>query len=148
MITRPDSGEARIEYLLKDRLGSVDAIADSLGRITETRGYDAFGAPRLGDWADSPTRRIESTETTPRGFTAHEHLNAVAVIHMNGRAYDYQLGRFLSVDPFIQFPEDSQTLAQRLATGVCDKPRSLVVKEREGRNRFWTPPSETACRRA
>ena len=29
---------------------------------------------------------------------------------MNGRAYDYNLGRFLSVDPFIQFPENSQSL--------------------------------------
>lgn len=29
---------------------------------------------------------------------------------MNGRAYDYQLGRFLSVDPFIQFPANSQSL--------------------------------------
>jgi hypothetical protein len=29
---------------------------------------------------------------------------------MNGRAYDYQLGRFLSVDPIIQFPTNSQSL--------------------------------------
>ena len=29
---------------------------------------------------------------------------------MNGRAYDYNLGRFLSVDPFIQFPANSQSL--------------------------------------
>ena len=29
---------------------------------------------------------------------------------MNGRTYDYNLGRFLSVDPFIQFPENSQSL--------------------------------------
>ena len=29
---------------------------------------------------------------------------------MNGRVYDYALGRFLSVDPFIQFPLNSQSL--------------------------------------
>jgi hypothetical protein len=29
---------------------------------------------------------------------------------MNGRVYDYQLGRFLSVDPFVQFPLNSQSL--------------------------------------
>ncbi|RUO50528.1 hypothetical protein CWE21_00035 [Pseudidiomarina aquimaris] len=28
---------------------------------------------------------------------------------MNGRGYDYQLGRFLSVDPFIQAPANSQS---------------------------------------
>jgi len=29
---------------------------------------------------------------------------------MNGRVYDYNLGRFLSVDPYIAFPEDSQSI--------------------------------------
>lgn len=29
---------------------------------------------------------------------------------MNGRAYDYNLGRFLSVDPFIQAPSNSQSM--------------------------------------
>jgi len=28
---------------------------------------------------------------------------------MNGRVYDYNLGRFLSVDPFIQFVGNSQS---------------------------------------
>nr|WP_269433713.1 HYD1 signature containing ADP-ribosyltransferase family protein [Rheinheimera sp. EpRS3] len=31
-------------------------------------------------------------------------------MHMNGRAYDYNLGRFLSVDPIIQSPANSQSL--------------------------------------
>ncbi|MFT5453366.1 MAG: RHS repeat-associated protein [Enterobacterales bacterium] len=33
-----------------------------------------------------------------------------ALIHMNGRVYDYNLGRFLSVDPFIQDPGNSQSM--------------------------------------
>jgi len=32
------------------------------------------------------------------------------LIHMNGRMYDFQLGRFLGVDPFIQAPTNSQSL--------------------------------------
>mgnify|MGYP001791919104 CR=1 FL=1 len=48
--------------------------------------------------------------STTRGFTGHEHLTGTDLIHMNGRAYDPTLGRFLSVDPFIQFPEHSQSL--------------------------------------
>jgi RHS repeat-associated protein len=48
--------------------------------------------------------------TTRKGFTEHEHLNTVELIHMNGRVYDYRLGRFLSVDPFIQAPLNSQSL--------------------------------------
>ena len=47
---------------------------------------------------------------TLRGFTGHEHVDDLRLIHMNGRMYDPQLGRFLSVDPVIQFPTDSQSL--------------------------------------
>lgn len=32
------------------------------------------------------------------------------LIHMNGRGYDYNLGRFLSVDPIIQAPGNSQSM--------------------------------------
>ncbi|CAI8164768.1 MAG: Uncharacterised protein [Pseudidiomarina mangrovi] len=45
-----------------------------------------------------------------RGFTDHEHIDEAQLIHMNGRVYDYNLGRFLSVDPFIQEPGNSQSL--------------------------------------
>ena len=47
---------------------------------------------------------------TPRGFTGHEHLDGVQLIHMNGRVYDPMLGRFLSADPVIQFPKSTQGL--------------------------------------
>ncbi len=100
----------KVNYLLTDRLGSVDSIADTTGTLVETRGSDPFGKPRSGTWADLNPAQIQSTAITARGFTEHEHLNAVQLIHMNGRVYDYQLGRFLSVDPFIQFPLNSQSL--------------------------------------
>jgi len=37
-------------------------------------------------------------------------MDDVELIHMNGRVYDYNLGRFLSVDPFIQDPGNSQSM--------------------------------------
>lgn len=102
------SGSRRVDYQLVDRLGSVDAIADANGNLIETRGYDAFGKPRTGTWADAT--RLASTTTTPHGFTGHEHLNQLELIHMNGRVYDYSLGRFTGVDPLVQFPLNSQSL--------------------------------------
>jgi RHS repeat-associated protein len=39
---------------------------------------------------------------TNRGFTGHEHIDEMGLIHMNGRVYDPQIGRFLSADPYIQ----------------------------------------------
>nr|WP_276611278.1 RHS repeat-associated core domain-containing protein [Thioalkalivibrio sp. XN8] len=43
-----------------------------------------------------------------RGFTGHEHLDQVGLIHMGGRVYDPELGWFLSPDPFVQFPASTQ----------------------------------------
>lgn len=100
----------KVEYLLKDRLGSVDAVANAAGAVIETRGYDAFGKPRNGDWTDRAPPKIASTAVTPKGFTQHEHLNQLELIHMNGRVFDYSLGRFTGVDPFVQFPLNSQSL--------------------------------------
>ncbi|CAM3818359.1 Rhs family protein [Vibrio vulnificus] len=36
------------------------------------------------------------------GFTGHEMLDDMGLIHMNGRVYDPTLARFLSTDPYIQ----------------------------------------------
>ncbi len=102
------TGGRVLNYFLTDRLGSVDAVTDGNGNLIETRGYDAFGAPRTGVWGDAA--QLASTAITPKGFTSHEHLNSLKLIHMNGRMYDYQLGRFLGVDPFIQMPTNSQSL--------------------------------------
>jgi RHS repeat-associated protein len=78
--------------------------------LIETRGYDAFGKPRTGTWTDASPPRLGTTTNTPHGFTGHEHLNLLELIHMNGRVYDYNLGRFTGVDPVIQFPLNSQSL--------------------------------------
>ncbi|EKY18908.1 hypothetical protein HMPREF9073_01022, partial [Capnocytophaga sp. oral taxon 326 str. F0382] len=36
-----------------------------------------------------------------RGYTGHEHLQTVGLIHMNGRLYDPALHRFLQPDNFV-----------------------------------------------
>jgi RHS repeat-associated protein len=110
VITSGGGNPRKVEYLLKDRLGSVDAVANASGAVTETRGYDAFGKPRGGTWADLNPAKLASTNVTPKGFTQHEHLNQLELIHMNGRVFDYNVGRFTGVDPFIQFPLNSQSL--------------------------------------
>ncbi|MCG8651041.1 MAG: hypothetical protein MI861_14480, partial [Pirellulales bacterium] len=96
---------SKTRYLHRDHLGSVESITDEAGAISEQLSYDPHGKRRLGDWqAGSPTTPAE----TPRGFTGHEHLDAVGLIHMNGRVYDPTSGRFLSADPFVTYPETTQ----------------------------------------
>ncbi len=116
--TTPFTREERYPHV--DHQGSVDAVtdaagveyADANGRV-DSHGYDAFGGPRARDWKSSGEKLHpygEKYVTSTRGFTGHEHLDVVSIIHMNGRVYDYRLGRFLSVDPFISNPLSSQAI--------------------------------------
>jgi RHS repeat-associated protein len=61
----------------------------------------AFGKRRRATMQDVPTQGDwqQITATSRRGFTGHEELDNVEAIHMNGRVYDPQLGRFMSADP-------------------------------------------------
>ncbi|WP_044555666.1 RHS repeat domain-containing protein [Shewanella piezotolerans] len=84
-------------------------MVDHQGNIISQRYFDPFGrtasasvAGSLGDLVDTNRNR--------RGFTDHEHLNEQQLIHMNGRVYDYSMGRFMSVDPFIQSPTSTQSV--------------------------------------
>jgi RHS repeat-associated protein len=43
-----------------------------------------------------------------RGYTGHEHLQSVGLIHMNGRLYDPKLHRFLQPDNYVQDPSNPQ----------------------------------------
>ncbi len=46
---------------------------------------------------------------TTRGFTGHEQIDAVGLVHMNGRVYEPTLGRFLSADPIVEAIDNLQT---------------------------------------
>ena len=97
----------RAEYLHPDRLGSTDTLTDSAGLLVRRQGFDPFGGPRNDQWRATP---ILGNTVTDRGFTGQEQVDDVHLVHMGGRAYDYRLGRFLSVDPFVVEPRDMQSL--------------------------------------
>ncbi len=89
------------KYVHLDHLGSVTALTkESDGSVLERFSYDAWGSRRnASDWVSAapPTNQL-------RGYTGHEHLSDIGVIHMNGRIYDPALGRMLSPDPVTQSP--------------------------------------------
>ncbi|MES1944210.1 hypothetical protein PC39_08844 [Salinisphaera sp. PC39] len=97
-------------YLHRDHLGSIVAMTNDAGNVVERYAYDAFGKRRGLAWdPDSSDSLLFATiQITDRGFTDHEHLDHVGLIHMNGRVYDPILGRFTSADPVIQFPKSTQ----------------------------------------
>ncbi|MFK8011435.1 MAG: RHS repeat domain-containing protein, partial [Marinicellaceae bacterium] len=124
------TGAKRTHFMQKDRLGSTTQVLDETGDLLHTMSYDAFGKPRKGDWSDQADENgnklfksrlgftdvdafgnvISDIDISKRGFTEHEHLDEMQLIHMNGRMYDYNNGRFLSVDPFIQSPTSTQAM--------------------------------------
>jgi RHS repeat-associated protein len=48
-------------------------------------------------------------DTTNRGYTDHEMVDSVGIIHMNGRIYDPKLGRMMQADPIVQSPRYTQS---------------------------------------
>lgn len=104
------SGVDTVHANLRDRLGSSVALTNGGATLAATRSYDAFGKVRGDFFIERVGGILDLQPATLRGFTGHEHVDDVRLIHMNGRMYDYQLGRFLSVDPVIQFPNNSQSL--------------------------------------
>ncbi|WP_287480853.1 RHS repeat-associated core domain-containing protein [Shewanella sp.] len=110
-----------LQFTLRDRLGSATTMADQNGNIVSQRYFDPFGRTTdLGynhkldiqnkNTLLSQLQDLAVTNKNRRGFTDHEHLNEQQLIHMNGRIYDYNLGRFMSVDPFIQSPTSTQSV--------------------------------------
>jgi RHS repeat-associated protein len=109
--------EPVFHYVHTDRLGSANVVMRGNGTIANSDSFGPFGEPRAANGLPTgvlhPTAGDSDFRYPPamrRGFTDHEHLDRHALIHMNGRMYDYRLGRFLGVDPIVQFPGFSQSL--------------------------------------
>ncbi|PZN81555.1 MAG: hypothetical protein DM484_08290, partial [Candidatus Methylumidiphilus alinenensis] len=97
VVTRGSVKQTR--YFHTDHLGSIDAVTDDNAFVLARYAFDPFG---------NRTALYGSLNTINHGFTGHEQLPDVGLIHMNGRVYDPTLGRFLSADPQIQAPENLQ----------------------------------------
>jgi RHS repeat-associated protein len=94
-------------YFHGDHLGSIVAISDETGAVVERMAFDAWGKRRFVNGTPDVLDSIVGYNTD-RGYTMHEHLDEMGVIHMNGRIYDPLIGRFMSADPFIQHVDDLQ----------------------------------------
>lgn len=88
-------------HIVRDRLGSVRQLIDASGNIVCEKDFDAWGNNRT---LDSCT--FANTVPFDRGFCGHEHLRGY--INMNARLYDPFTGTFISPDPYIQSPDNSQ----------------------------------------
>lgn len=102
-------GTTQLNWIHADRLGSVIAMTaeDGTIRADGKLEYDAWGKRRSaadnGSIDDSIDGKIDN-----RGFTGHEMLDQLDLVHMNGRVYDPLIGRFISGDPFVKDATNGQ----------------------------------------
>jgi RHS repeat-associated protein len=101
-------------FLHRDFQGTILALSNSLGKPVEQRYFDAWGNLRAlrqnGVNATLPSLGgVGGGLLIDRGYTGHEHLWTVGLIHMNGRIYDPMLRRFVSPDNYVQDPYNTQS---------------------------------------
>jgi len=96
-------------YILRDFQGSITHIIKESGSLRSEQSYDAWGRLRnpethvVYSYSNQPTLFLE------RGYTGHEHLPQHGLINMNARLYDPAVARFLSPDPYVQAPDNTQS---------------------------------------
>ena len=105
---------AKVEYWHRDHLGSLAATTDHTGSVTQRYAYDPFGKRRYTNGRYDASGNVvvdwsaRFNNGTDRGYTGHEQLDDIGLVHMNGRMFDPTLGLFLQADPFIQDGSDLQ----------------------------------------
>ena len=101
------NSRVELNYLYRDHLGSITVMTDAIGRVIQESSFDVWGQRRALDAGnDNPLKPLNRALSYAhadynRGFTGHEHIDELGIIHMNGRVYDPRLARFLSVDPIV-----------------------------------------------
>lgn len=116
------SGATELNWTHLDRLGSVVAISDAAGVLKEKLAYDSWGKRRTLDGGATPDELDGVTDN--RGYTGHEMLEKLDLVHMNGRVYDPLVARFMSPDPIIQDAHHSQSYNRY--TYVWNNPKNLT----------------------
>jgi RHS repeat-associated protein len=106
LVSKSDGTNANYLYLLRDYQGSIVAVSDATGAVVEKRLFDAWG--NIVKVQDGAGNILSGLTVLDRGYTGHEHLQSVGIIHMNGRLYDPKLHRFLQPDNNIQDPFNTQ----------------------------------------
>ena len=99
-------------YFLTDQQGSISAIAGGSGHVAVNESFSAYGARRdPSAWSGSPSSSDLTTISgiTQYGYTFQRALGATMGLNdMVGRIEDAVIGRFISPDPYVTDPENTQ----------------------------------------
>ncbi len=107
------SATETVSYYLYDHLGEVEATVSGSGTNLVQYSYDAWGKARATSGANAFVSAAwgSCSPTLPgqhAGYGTHENLDDQCLVHMEGRVYDPDTGRFVSADPTMQDPISTQ----------------------------------------
>lgn len=108
MVFVKEGSSLKLCNILRDNLGSITHVTDYNGNLLQELSYDAWGRLRNPKTQVVYSCGEEPTLYLGRGYTGHEHLTDFGLVNMNARMYDPATSRFLSPDPYVQTPEQSQ----------------------------------------
>lgn len=145
IVSRNSNLTTSTTFVLSDHLGSSEALLNKSGALLVRESFGAFGDRRGSNWAGNPTLADYAAiaDATRRGFTFHEGLDNIKLIHMNGRVYDPTVGRFMSVDPILASMADSQSINPYAYVG--NRPLSYVDPTGYEANCFATGSFTVYC---
>ena len=129
LFNRNTFGGAYTRSLLTDHQGTVSVMVASqpAGDATVNESFTAYGNRReASTWSGPPTsaERTAIDNDTREGYTFQTVLGAMGLNHMNGRVEDAITGRFLSADPHV--PQPGNTQSWNRYSYVNNNPMSMV----------------------
>ncbi|KNC69088.1 SpvB/TcaC N-terminal domain-containing protein [Pseudoalteromonas ardens] len=103
---------SQIKWLFTDHQGSTIAVTNHKHQVLVRYSYDIFGKQREVESNDELMGSVfNHINDNLRAYTGHEPVSLGGdkrIIHMNGRIYDSETGRFMQADPFVQAPTNLQ----------------------------------------
>jgi RHS repeat-associated protein len=114
--------------MLGDHQSSFSGVLSSTGTPDVSESFTAYGNRRNGEtWSGAPTTGDETTinSISRQGYTGQTTLGvSMGLNHLNGRIEDTITGRFLSPDPYVPNPVNTQSFNRY--SYVNNNPLSLV----------------------
>lgn len=94
-------------YFYLDAFGSVDTVNDASGNLLIKYNYTTFGRRQIAYSNLSSNAMLDFFNL---GFSSNDIVNDERLVYFEGRLYDSVLSRFISPDPYIKDPFNTQSL--------------------------------------